>query len=86
MAAGRQIKVEIAAKDAFWRRAFDVEWEHQFPDRKLEASDAGQLIADAEWLKDLERVAAETFCRATSAPENRRRREWLGSIVGRRGK
>jgi hypothetical protein len=78
--------VEIAAKDAFWRRAFDVEWEHQFPDRKLTASDAGQTLANAEWLKDLERVAAETFCRVTLAPENRNRRDWLGSIVGRRGK
>jgi len=86
MGAGRQIRVEITGKDAFWRRAFDVEWEHQFPDRKLAASPSGQVLANARWLEDLERVAAETFCRVQIAPASRHRREWLAQIINRRGR
>jgi hypothetical protein len=80
----RQIRVEIKGKDEFWERAFHVEWEHQFPGRALTPSDAGQFIASGEWFEDMERVAAQTFCRIVRAPENPQRRRWMNSLIPRR--
>jgi len=80
----RQIRVEIKGKDEFWERAFHVEWEHQFPGRALTPSGAGQFMASGEWFEDMERVAAQTFCRIVRAPENPQRRRWLNSLIPRR--
>jgi hypothetical protein len=79
-----QIRIEIRARDEFWRRAFRVEWEHNFPDRKLVDSSGDFYLVEPDWLGDLERVAAQTFCSIQRAPENPRRREWLSSIIARR--
>ena len=81
----RQIRIEITGKDEFWGRAFHVEWQYQFADRKLIEDGAGHYLAEIEWMDDIEQVAAETFCRVTRAPENPRRREWISSIIGGRG-
>jgi hypothetical protein len=80
----QQIRIEIKGKDEFWARAFHVEWEHQFPDRALTASDAEQFTAQIEWFEDLERVAAQTFCKIVRAPENLQRRRWMNSLIPRR--
>ena len=76
-----QIRIQIAGKDAFWGRAFHVEWAHQYPDRVLVSDGLNFLLARAEWLEDLERVGTETFCRVILAPENPRRREWMGTLM-----
>ena len=81
----RQSRIEITGKDEFWSRAFHVEWRHQFSDRKLVGVGAGLYLAEAEWMGDIEQVAAQTYCRVTRAPENPRRREWINSIIGGRG-
>lgn len=81
---GQQVRIEIKGRDEFWGRAFHVEWQHQFPARKLVSAGKDSFLAELDWMSDLERVAAETFCRITRAPENPRRREWLSSIVARR--
>ena len=80
----QRIRIDIVGKDLFWERAFHVEWESQFPDRKLASDEAGRFLADREWLDDIERVGGETFCTILLAPENPRRREWLGSLIPRR--
>ena len=80
----QQIRIEIMGKDAFWGEAFHVEWQDQFPDRKLESDGAGRFLALGEWLNDLERVGAQTFCTIVRAPENPRRREWISSLMPRR--
>ena len=80
----QHIRVEIKGKDDFWGRAFHVEWEHQFPDRELASDGAGRFLAQREWLADLERVGEQTFCTVLPAPENPRRREWMGSLIPRR--
>jgi hypothetical protein len=80
----RQIRIEIKGKDEFWERAFHVEWEHQFPGRTLKPGDAGQFLANCEWFADMERVAAQTFCRVLRAPENPQRRRWMNSLIPRR--
>jgi hypothetical protein len=80
----RQLKVEIKGKDEFWGRAFHVEWESQFPGRTLASDGTGRFLAQAGWLDDLERVGEQTFCTILRAPENPRRREWIGSLIPRR--
>lgn len=80
----QRIKIEIMGKDEFWERAFHVEWEDQFPDRKLASDGAGRFHAKNEWLADLERVGGQTFCAIVRAPENPRRREWMNSLIPRR--
>jgi hypothetical protein len=79
-----QVKVEINGKDEFWGRAFHVEWHHQFPERALTSDSAGRFLARSEWLDDLERVGSQTFCKIVRAPENLRRREWMGTLIPRR--
>ena len=79
-----QIRIEITGKDAFWERAFHVEWEDQFPERKLSADAAGRFQARSEWLDDLASVAKQVFCRVVLAPENPGRREWMSSILSGR--
>jgi hypothetical protein len=81
---GQQVRIEIHGRDEFWSRAFHVEWEHQFPERKLVRAGRDLFLVDAEWAGDLERVAARTFCRLLRAPENPRRRQWLSSLITRR--
>jgi hypothetical protein len=85
VAVVKQIKIEIKGKDDFWGRAFHVEWEDQFPDRKLVSDGPSRFLARNEWLDDLERIANQTFCRVVPAPENPRRREWMSSILAGRG-
>jgi hypothetical protein len=82
----RRIRIEIKPKDEFWGRAFHVEWEDQFPDRKLIGDNADYFLAELEWLADLERVGAQTFCVVTRAPDNPRRRKWMSSLIARRGR
>ncbi|HZM88904.1 MAG TPA: hypothetical protein VFF31_20430 [Blastocatellia bacterium] len=80
----QRIRIEIMGKDDFWERAFHVEWEYQFPDRKLASDGAGRFFAPGNWLGDLEGVGRETFCTIVRAPENPRRREWMSSLMPRR--
>lgn len=79
----RRVRIEIKGRDRFWGSAFHVEWEHQFPDRKLIA-EGDYYLVEAEWLADLERVAAQTFCRVLRAPDNPRRRRWFRGLVNLR--
>jgi hypothetical protein len=81
----RRIRIEIRGKDSFWERAFHVEWEHQFPDRRLSSDGADRFVTDAEWLDDLQRVGDQTFCNILCAPENPPRRDWLKSLIVRPG-
>ena len=80
----RRIRIEIKGKDEFWVRAFHVEWDHQYPDRKLAPDSDSYFLAEPTWLADLERVAAATFCVITRAPDSPQRRRWLSSIIPRR--
>lgn len=79
-----QVTVEITGRDEFWRRAFHVEWEHQFPDRKLTLAGQNRFRAQAVWIDDLDRVGRETFCRVERMPVSRERRQWIGSLFARR--
>ena len=79
-----EVKIEIRGKDEFWERAFHVEWSDQFPDRKITSDTSGLFLVAQEWLEDLERVGAQTFCTVIRAPENPERRRWMNSFMTRR--
>ena len=82
----RQIRIEIQGRDDFWSRAFHVEWEDQFPARKLLKAGAGRFLVDEVWLEDLEQVAGQVFCKIVRAPENPRRRAWINSLIPNRSR
>ena len=76
----RRIRIEIKAKDEFWGRAFIVEWQDQFPQRKLIDDSEGHYLVELEWRQDLERVGSQVFCRILEAPVNPERRRWFRSV------
>ena len=71
------IRVEIIGRDAFWRDAVIVEWEHQHPQRKLIACDADSYMIDKEWFDDLDRIARDCFSSVVLAPADPSRRSWF---------
>jgi hypothetical protein len=71
------IRVEIVGSDAFWRNAVMVEWEYQFPERKLIAESTGYYMIEADWLDDLKRVAGRLFSKVLMAPANPSRRQYF---------
>ena len=76
-----QIRIEIVGRDAFWRNAVLVEWNHQYPERELgDGSSAGYLI-ETDWLVDLKRVAEGCFSKIVVAPEDPSRRLWLRQFI-----
>jgi hypothetical protein len=77
------IRVEIRGRNEFWRKAVFVEWEYQFPDRKLIAEAGGSYLVEAEWLEDLKRVAGQCFSTVLVAPENPSRRRLFRRLIAR---
>lgn len=58
-----------------------VEWEHQYPDRKLVAEGSACYLIEPDWLDELELVAQECFSKIVVAPADPSRRSWLGRFV-----
>ncbi|MCM3872868.1 MAG: hypothetical protein ND895_19480 [Pyrinomonadaceae bacterium] len=76
-----QIRIEIVGRDAFWRNAVLVEWNHQYPERELgDESITGYLI-EPDWLVDLKRVADGCFSKVVVAPDDPSRRNWLRQFI-----
>ena len=69
-----EIRIEITSRNDFWKNAFKVEWEYQFPDRVLSEDDDGYFTARSDWLVDLERVAKQCFSIVRRPPESPDRR------------
>lgn len=76
-----QIRIEIIGRDAFWRNAVLVEWDHQYPQRPLVAESSDCYLIESEWLVDLKRVADGCFSRIVEAPEDLSRRVWLRQFI-----
>lgn len=76
-----RIRVEIKGRNEFWQNAVLVEWEYQFPQRRLEPELPGFYLIEENWLDDLQRVATQCFSRALPAPSDPGRRQlfrrWL---------
>jgi hypothetical protein len=79
----RRIRVEIIGRNEFWRDAVFVEWEYQFPDRKLEPEEGNFYLIAEEWLDDLRRVAAQCFSQVLLAPQDPGRRQLFRRLLAR---
>ena len=71
----KAIKVELVSRDAFWRKAVMIEWEHQFPERAIVVEREGTYVVEEEWLEDFARVASQCFSRVIPAPADPSRRQ-----------
>lgn len=78
-----RIRVEIKGRNEFWQNAVLVEWEYQFPQRRLEPEVPGFYLIEESWLEDLQRVAAQCFSRALSAPRDPGRRQLFRKLLAR---
>ncbi len=70
----RYLRVEIVGRNEFWRNAVFVEWEYQYPQRKLELDQPGFYLVEEDWLVDLRRVAGQCFSQVLLAPKDLGRR------------
>ena len=77
----RRVRVEIIGRDKFWQKAVWVEWEHQFPERKVVREADGFYLIEPEWMADIERVARECYSRAVLAPADVGRRLLLRRLL-----
>ena len=78
-----QIRVEISGRNSFWLNAIFVEWEYQFPERKLARQTGRHYWIEADWLGDLQRVAQQCFGRVLLAPDDPGRRQLFRRIFVR---
>jgi hypothetical protein len=76
-----KIRIEINARDEFWRKAVIVEWEDQYPERKLTAEQGGRYLIDAAFLDDLKRIAGDCFSEVVIAPPDPSRRALLRRFI-----
>jgi hypothetical protein len=70
----KQLKIEIASKDDFWRNAVSIEWSSRYPQRQLAAIGGGIYSIDMRWLNDLQDVAVECNSTIVVAPSDPGRR------------
>lgn len=79
-----RIRIEIKARDEFWGKAVLVEWEDQYPERKLDSeANSRYLLIEAGWLNDLKRVAGDCFCEVVVAPADPSRRAMFSRFMPR---
>ncbi len=76
-----RIRVAIIGRNAFWSNAVVVEWEHQYPERKLVAEASAFYLIEQEWLDDLTLIAKECFSKIAVAPADPSRRSWLCRFI-----
>jgi hypothetical protein len=77
------MRVEINGRDAFWRDAVIVEWEHQYPQRALVKESSGSFVIEKDWLDDLKRIAGDCFSTVVVAPIDPSRRSWFQQFFPR---
>jgi hypothetical protein len=70
-----QTRVEIRGRNQYWLNAIFVEWEYQYPTRKLVPQSGSYYLIEADWLPDLQRVARHCFGSAVLAPDDPGRRQ-----------
>ncbi len=58
-----RIRIEIKSRSAFWLNAVSVEWDYQYPQRRLALESPGFYLIEESWVEDMQRVAAQCFSR-----------------------
>jgi hypothetical protein len=76
----KPIRVEITGRNPFWQNAVKVEWEYQYPERKWIEQGGRYYVIEADWLKDLQRVANQCFSTAVIAPEDVGKRKMFRTL------
>jgi hypothetical protein len=77
----RRIRIEIVGRNEFWRNAVFVEWDYQYPQRKLVPESQGFYWIPEEWLDDLRRVAEQCFSQVLLAPSDPGRRRLFRKLL-----
>ena len=77
------MRIEIKSRDDFWRDAVIVEWESQYPQRKLVKEGSGSFLIENVWLDDLKRIAGDCFSTIVVAPIDPSRRSWFRQFLPR---
>lgn len=80
---GNKIRIEIISKNSYWHNAVFVEWEYQFPDRKIEQDGDKYYIIPENWREDLEKVAGACFSKVLLAPDDPGRRNLFRRLFAR---
>jgi len=72
----QRLRVEIKARDEFWRKDVLIEWEYRHPDWKLTCDDGWYLI-DTEWFESLKNVVTDCNSTIVLGPRDPGRRSLL---------
>ena len=76
-----QIRIEIVGRDEFWSDAVLVEWKHQHPERELITQADHSYLVQADWLSELNRIAADCYAKIVIAPLDPSRRSWFRQFL-----
>jgi len=76
-----QIRIEIVGRDEFWSNAVLVEWKHQYPERELITQADHSCVIPADWLGELNRIAADCYAKIVVAPLDPSRRSWIRQFL-----
>ena len=77
----QKIKVEIKARDEFWRKAVPIEWEYRYPDWKLMSDANGFYLIDSEWLESFKAVATDCNSTIVVGPKDPGRRSMFQKLI-----
>jgi hypothetical protein len=75
------MRIEIIARDEFWRNAVITEWEDQHPQRTLIKEADGSFLIESEWLDDIKGIAADCLSTIVVAPMDPSRRSWFRQFI-----
>jgi hypothetical protein len=76
----QRVRVEIKARDEFWRKAVLIEWEYRHPDWKLTCDDGWYLI-DSEWFESLKDVATDCNSTIVIGPRDPGKRSMFQKLI-----
>ncbi len=77
----QRMRIEVIARNDFWRKAIAIEWEYQYPGRQLEIDADGYYLIEPEWLADFQAVAKQCLSKAVPAPADPGRRLWFRRLL-----
>jgi len=77
----KRLRVEIKARDEFWRKAVLIEWEYRHPDWKLTSDGGDCYLIDREWFESLKDVATDCNSTIVIGPRDPGRRSLLVKLI-----
>ena len=77
----QRVRVEIQARDEFWRKAVLIEWDYRYPDRTLSNETDSWYLIDSEWIEALKEVATECNSTIIIGPGDPGRRSMFKKLI-----